>query len=97
METERAISVLSSASFCRFFLITVVFLSAQGFFLALMERTDAEVGKMDAFLLDVPDVSDEPVVGSSLFTEMGHVYVTAQLQDHPTYVGYYWTLSLHEI
>ena len=79
--------------FLSIFLITVVFLSAQGFFLALMEKTDAEFGKMDAFLLDVPDVSDEALMDSGIFTEMGHVYVTAQLQDHPAYMGYYDAVS----
>lgn len=88
-ENRKSYIGLVVGIFLAIFLISVIFLSVQGFFLAQMEKTDAEVGKMDAFLLDVPDLTDEAVMNSGLFTEMGHVYITAQLQDNPAYVGYY--------
>ena len=88
-ENRKSYVGLIIGIFLAIFLITVIFLSVQGFFLAQMKKTDAEVGKMDAFLVDVPDLTDEAVMSSGLFTEMGHVYITAQLQDNPAYMGYY--------
>ena len=92
-ENRKSYVGLVIGIFLAIFLITVIFLSIQGFFLAQMEKTDAEVGKMDAFLLDIPDIPDEAVMNSGLFTEMGHVYIVAQLQDNPAYVGYYDTIG----
>lgn len=92
-ENRKSYVGLVIGIFLAIFLITVIFLSIQGFFLAQMEKADAEVGKMDAFLLDIPDIPDEAVMSSGLFTEMGHVYIVAQLQDNPAYVGYYDTVA----
>ena len=45
--------------FLAIFLVTTLFLAAQGFILAQAEQTNKNVGKLDAFLLDEPDISDE--------------------------------------
>ena len=58
-ENRKSYVGLVIGIFLAIFLITVIFLSVQGFFLAQMEKTDVEVGEMDAFLLDIPDISDE--------------------------------------
>ena len=43
--------------FLAIFLVSSFFLAAQGFMLAQVEQTNKNVGRLDAFLLDEPDVS----------------------------------------
>ena len=75
--------------FLAIFLVTTLFLAAQGFILAQAEQTNKNVGRLDAFLLDAPDVSDETLWNFDLITEVGHVYVTASVEDTGSYLGYY--------
>ena len=75
--------------FLAIFLVTTLFLAAQGFILAQAEQTNRNVGKLDAFLVDEPDVSDETLLNFDLITEIGHVYVTASVEETGSYLGYY--------
>ena len=86
---KRSYVSLVIGIFLAIFLITVIFLAIQGFLLAQMNKTDAEVGKLEAFLVDTPEITDQALADSGLFTEIGHVYITAQAEDSNTYIGYY--------
>ena len=75
--------------FLAIFLVTTFFLAAQGFILAQAEQTNKTVGRLDAFLIDEPDISDEALLGFDMITEVGHVYVTASVEENGSYLGYY--------
>lgn len=79
--------------FLAIFLVTTFFLSVQGFFLAQLARTERATGKLDAFLLDQPEVSDEKLLEFPLFQELGHVYVAARLEQPESYLGWYDTVG----
>ncbi|MBP3478959.1 MAG: hypothetical protein J6K03_05690, partial [Oscillospiraceae bacterium] len=67
--------------FLAIFLVTTLFLAAQGFILAQAEQTNKNVGRLDAFLVDEPDISDEALLSFDMITEVGHVYVTASVEE----------------
>ena len=75
--------------FLAIFLVTTLFLAAQGFILAQAEQTNKNVGRLDAFLVDEPDISDEALLNFDMITEVGHVYVTASVEETDSYLGYY--------
>lgn len=75
--------------FLAIFLVTSVFFAAQGFCLARVVQTEKSLGRLDAFLLDEPNISDEQLLASGMFTEVGNVYVTAVLEDSDACVGCY--------
>ena len=80
--------------FLAIFLVSTFFLAAQGFMLAQVEQTNKNVGRLDAFLLDEPDVSYDSLRKSDLFTEVGRVYVTASVEGAGGYLGYYDNTAL---
>lgn len=75
--------------FLAIFLITTLFLAAQGFILAQVEQANKNVGRLDAFLVDTPDISDEVLLNFDKIQEIGHVYVTASVEGTGDYLGYY--------
>lgn len=75
--------------FLAVFLVTVFFLAVQGFLLAQVEQAEQKMGKLDAFLLDNTEITDERLERTSFIKEVGHVYVTAEVADTDSYVGYY--------
>ena len=75
--------------FLAIFLVTIFFLAAQGFILAQAEQTNKNVGRLDAFLVDEPGISDEALLDFDMITEVGHVYVTASVEENGSYLGYY--------
>ena len=75
--------------FLAIFLVTTIFLAAQGFLLAKVVETEKEVGRLDSFLLDESTVSDQQLSDSGLYTQIGHVTVTAALEGSDTYLGWY--------
>ena len=75
--------------FIAIFLVTIFFLAAQGFILAQAEQTNKTVGRLDAFLVDEPGISDEALSGFDMIAEVGHVYVTASVEENGSYLGYY--------
>ena len=75
--------------FLAIFLVTTLFLAVQGFLLAQVKKTENKVGKLDAFLLDCPEISDEDLLDLGMFTDIGHVYITANIEGSTTYIGYY--------
>ena len=75
--------------FLSIFLVTTSFLGVQGLLLAQIEKTDSQMGKLDAYLLDDTRTSDEKLMASGLFSELGHVYISAQVKDSSIYLGWY--------
>ena len=75
--------------FLAVFLVTVIFLAAQGFVLAKVAETEKMVGKLDSFLLDAVDITDQQLLDSGLFTQVGRVTITAALEGSDTYLGWY--------
>ena len=70
--------------FLAVFLVTVIFLAAQGFLLTKLRETEKKVGKMDSFLLDAADTTDQQLLDSGLFTQVGRVTITAALEGSET-------------
>lgn len=75
--------------FLAIFLVATIFLAAQGFLLAQAEKTNQEVGVMDAFLLDEPSITDQQLLSSGLFPQVGRVTITASLEGADAYLGWY--------
>lgn len=75
--------------FLAIFLVTTIFLAAQGFLLAKVVDTESKVGRLDAFLLDASTVSDQQLSNTGIYTQIGHVTVTAALEGSDTYLGWY--------
>ncbi|MBQ5655818.1 MAG: ABC transporter permease [Bacteroidaceae bacterium] len=75
--------------FLAVFLVTVIFLAAQGYLLAKLAETEKRVGKMDSFLLDAGDTTDQQLLDSGLYSELGRVNITAALEGTDTYLGWY--------
>lgn len=75
--------------FLSVFLVTTLVLCIQGVILAQMEQTDRRLGFEDAFLLDTPELTDGDLAGMGYFDAIGHVYVTAGIQDTDICLGWY--------
>lgn len=75
--------------FLAVFLVTSLFLAAQGFLLAKLAETEKKVGKLDSFLLDAADTTDQQLLDSGLFAQLGRVTITAALGGSDTYLGWY--------
>ena len=75
--------------FLAIFLVTTLFLAVQGFLLAQLQKTENRVGKLDAFLLDCPEITDEDLADLGLFTDIGHIYVAGKIEGSTNYIGYY--------
>lgn len=83
--------------FLAIFLVTTLFLTVQGFLLAQIVKTEDKVGKLDAFLLDCPEITDEDLTDLEMFTDIGHVYVTGIIEGSTTYIGYYDDLASEQM
>lgn len=75
--------------FLSVFLVTTLVLCIQGVILAQMEQTNRSLGFEDAFLLGTPELSDGDLAGMGYFDAIGHVYVTAGIQDADICLGLY--------
>ena len=83
--------------FLAIFLVTTLFLAVQGFLLAQIVKTEDKMGKLDAFLLDCPEITDEDLTHLEMFTDIGHVYVTGKIEGSTTYIGYYDELAREQM
>ena len=83
--------------FLAIFLVTTLFLAVQGFLLAQLQKTEDKVGKLDAFLLDCPEITDEALTDMGMFTDIGHVYVTGKIDGSTAYIGYYDDLASEQM
>ena len=70
------------------FLATAVTVCAYGVVQAKERDVIRRVGIADCFLLDEPEVTDEALRQSGLFSRIGRVFVTASVADSGIYLGY---------
>jgi len=87
---KRAYLSLAVGIFLSIFLITVIFLCAQGFLLLQQEKLEQKMGRQDGFFMD-STLRDFDVMQCGLFERLGHVYVTASasVSGMDEYLGYY--------
>ena len=71
------------------FLATATSLCAWGTVRAHDEQMAERVGWMDMFLLDSAGPTDDQLRSSSFFSELGHVFVLADVADTAVSMGYY--------
>ena len=80
---------LMTGIFLSVFLVTTLVLCIQGVILARLEQNDKRLGFEDAFLLDTPELTDGDLAGMGYFDAIGHVYVSAGIQDTDICLGWY--------
>ena len=86
---KKAYVSLLIGIFLSVFLVTTLVLCIQGVILAQMERNNKRLGYEDAFLLDTPELTDGDLTEMGYFDTIGHVYVSAGIQDTNIYLGWY--------
>ena len=86
---KKAYLSLLLGIFLSVFLVTTLVLCIQGVVLGQMERNNQRLGYEDAFLLDTPELSDRDLAETGYFDTIGHVYVSAGIQDTNIYLGWY--------
>lgn len=86
---RKAYLSLLAGIFLAVYLACATCLCLWGMLQAQEAQMARQVGWMDAILPDTPNVTDEQMRSSGLFERIGHVYVTASVQDSEIYMGYY--------
>lgn len=86
---KKAYASLIIGIFLSVFLVTTLVLCIQGVILAKIEQTHKKLGYEDAFLLDMPEISDDNLMQMGYCGEIGHVYVSASIQNTDIRLGYY--------
>jgi len=86
---KKAYASLITGIFLSVFLVTTLVLCIQGVILAKIEQTHRKLGYEDAFLLDMPEISDDDLVQMGYCGEIGHVYVSASIQNTDIFLGHY--------
>ncbi len=86
---KKAYASLIIGIFLSVFLVSTLVLCIQGVILAKIEQNHKKFGYEDAFLLDTPQISDDDLVQMGYFGDIGHVYVSALIQNTDIYLGYY--------
>ncbi len=86
---KKAYRSLMITVFLTVYLVTVASLCCYGTWLARQEKTADKVGYIDCFILGSPEVTDEQLRQSGLFSRIGHVYLSAQIGETGIYTGFY--------
>lgn len=86
---KRAYLSLAIGIFLSIFLVTGVAVLADGMNYANQARTARDVGWLNFFVKDNTDITDSELMETGMFSEIGHVYVTACAADTIQYIGYY--------
>ena len=79
---------MTAGIFLAVFLATTLCLAIQGVFLAKLDQKNQQAGYLDIFELDNPDQTDEVILDTGLFDQLGHVTVVGQVGDTELYLGY---------
>ncbi|MBQ2956847.1 MAG: FtsX-like permease family protein [Clostridia bacterium] len=85
---KRAYLSLAIGIFLSIFLVTSMFFGVQGIFLAQEKERHENNGCQDIILMENP-VTDERLMSDGHFAELGHAYVTAEIDETGKYIGYY--------
>lgn len=75
--------------FLSVFLVTTLILCVQGIILAMIQRNNDALGYENAILLDTPEFSDQELMDTGYFDTIGHVYVSAHIENTEIALGYY--------
>ena len=86
---RKAYRSLMITVFLAVYLSTAASLCCYGTWLARQEKTAEKVGYIDCFIIGSPEVTDEQLHQSGLFSRIGHVYISAQIGDTGIYTGFY--------
>ena len=86
---KRAYLSLAIGIFLSVFLVAGVAVLADGLNNANQARTARDVGWLNFFVKDNTEITDSELMETGMFSELGHVYVTACAVDTIQYVGYY--------
>ena len=86
---RKAYLSLMAGIFLAVYLACATCLCLWGMLQAQEAQMARQVGWLDAILPDTPNVTDEQMRRSGLFERIGHVYITASVQDSEICMGYY--------
>lgn len=86
---RKAYFSLSIGIFLAVYLACTAVLCIYGTLEANNEKAAHKVGWADTMIINQPDVTDEQIRSSSLFDQLGHIYVTASVEQSDVFVGYY--------
>lgn len=86
---RKAYLSLSIGIFLAVYLACTTVLCIYGTLEANNEKAARKVGWADTMIINQPDVTDEQLRSSSLFDQLGHIYVTASVEQSDVFVGYY--------
>ncbi len=85
---RKAYVSLAIGIFLSIFLVTSMCLGVQGIYLAQQQSRQEQLGRQEIILME-NEVTDERLMSEGQFAELGHVYVTAQIERSGKYIGYY--------
>lgn len=71
------------------YLASTASLCIHGTLRAKEEQMARRVGRADTLLLNSPDITDEQLRTSGLFDQLGHIHVTAEVEDTGVCTGFY--------
>lgn len=86
---RKAYRSLIITVFLAVYLATVAVLGCYGTYLAKEAQAADRIGVFDCFMIGQPEMTDEQLRDSGLFSRIGHVYLTAQIEETGIYTGYY--------
>lgn len=75
--------------FLSVFLVTTLILCVQGIILSMIQRNNDTLGYENAILLDTSEFSDQMLIDTGYFDTIGHVYVSAHIENSGIALGYY--------
>ena len=80
---------LAAGIFLALFVVSATVLAVEGVITARWEKTVRSVGYENCILIDHPQITDEQLRESRQFDQIGHVRVTARLENIQRYIGCY--------
>lgn len=86
---QKAYRSLILTIFLSVFLTTAASLLCYGTWLSRQEKMADRVGYIDCFMFGTPEVTDGQLQQSGLFSRIGHVFLSAQIQEAGVYTGFY--------
>ena len=101
-QNRRAYLGMAIGIFMAVFLAATLCLSVQGVLARRAEDKAEKFGRMDVFTINDNDMSDEEMLQTGFFqSDIGHVYVTAEIPDISVAIGFYdetaFTLMNHTL
>lgn len=92
---RKSYASLAAGIFLAVYLACTAVLCIHGTLEAGNEQMARRLGRADTILLNSPHVTDEQIRSSNLFDQLGHIYVTASVENTDVYTGYYDKTANH--